>query len=881
MSTLVGAYKDFLTDFAFDFQSTDFVYIVGAVSVDQGWMLHVSVVPEQIGQLLDVFLPYAKESNIHFKLIKNDQLHHAINNGQYGPNRIGKVLTIYPEPSAAAGLADWLIKCTRDLRGPKVLTDYLLGGTVYTRYGAFRPIFLTDEFGARERLLKTMDGRLAMDKYYLPPLIPDWSRPPFRSFNSYEFVRKAPRLISGKYQIVSLLKSNIKGNAYSGYYLNGTGEPVNVFIKEGNAGTYTDGEGRDVVDRLEIQYELIQRLSDVVHTPHALDLVQEKEVSYLITGHITGVTLAHKLNEIKGSTPWFETSIGVKKKIIGYLLEAVRNVGLMHKKGYIHRDISGANFLIDEEDHLHLIDLELVYSEAEKYPNPPIGGGTRGFVSPQQGNHDLEPAYEDDIYSIGAVLSMAFIGVDPSLFLEQDGRTMLNKLDFFLHCDAFSNLIVQCLHPERSGRPDLDMIHQALIDYKDGLGGEITSIVSRTSVSETEIREVLDDFVRTLSTKGFQHDNLWFSQLANPYDWEIYPLFDRHTYAAIHRGVAGVVYLLERMYSLGFEIGTVKEQIDAATSFIQGNILDKLDQVGPGLHYGSHGIALVLGRLVRSGPIDIFRTDTEVIRKLLAKISEGKDVIHGAAGIGLANLQCSIWLPGKDFAEMAANQAKTLIREQQRDGSWVFDKEKGERIVGFGYGLAGITYFLLECLDRIGAPGCMEAIQKALAYLDGVAIKSNTCYQWHNSNISQSTGSGWCHGAPGIALTYLKAYEILKDQKYVQYAEMALRSQPKHLVFHNLSQCHGMSGLGEIYLEAFRITGNQEWLDRATWIADLLLHLKMSPEPGRVFWYVNNADTPTADLMIGSSGVAHFLLRYLYRDRVFYPLLPEPKDLQS
>lgn len=42
------------------------------------------------------------------------------------------------------------------------------------------------------------------------------------------------------------------------------------------------------------------------------------------------------------------------------------------------------------------------------------------------------------------------------------------------------------------------------------------------------------------------------------------------------------------------------------------------------------------------------------------------------------------------------------------------------------------------------------------------------------------------------------------------------------------------------------------------------------------YWLVNNnSSVVTADLFMGCAGVLHYLIRYLYRDKLSHPLLPK------
>ena len=136
----------------------------------------------------------------------------------------------------------------------------------------------------------------------------------------------------------------------------------------------------------------------------------------------------------------------------------------------------------------------------------------------------------------------------------------------------------------------------------------------------------------------------------------------------------------------------------------------------------------------------------------------------------------------------------------------------------------------------------------------------------------------WSEGTSGIALAFIKAY-ICSDnpankQTYKQYATGALLNHPKQVIENNLSQSLGLSGLGEIYLEAYRVFQEKEWLERAGWIAQVIMHMKkVHPQHGP-FWLVQHERQPTADFMGGNSGVVHFLLRYCYPDAISLPLAP-------
>jgi hypothetical protein len=84
-----------------------------------------------------------------------------------------------------------------------------------------------------------------------------------------------------------------------------------------------------------------------------------------------------------------------------------------------------------------------------------------------------------------------------------------------------------------------------------------------------------------------------------------------------------------------------------------------------------------------------------------------------------------------------------------------------------------------------------------------------------------------------------------------------------------------MSGLGDILLEAYRVLGEVEWLDRARAIGVAMAGLAGRSVDG-ASWMVENPYRPTPDLMIGTSGVLHFLARLTAHDNPTFGLPLKP-----
>jgi len=125
----------------------------------------------------------------------------------------------------------------------------------------------------------------------------------------------------------------------------------------------------------------------------------------------------------------------------------------------------------------------------------------------------------------------------------------------------------------------------------------------------------------------------------------------------------------------------------------------------------------------------------------------------------------------------------------------------------------------------------------------------------------------------GIILTLIKAFEVLKDPMYRKRAEEALLYYPELIIKNDFSQDAGLAGLGELYQEAFRVFKDEKWRQRADWIAQIFTCTFCELGEGTGFWMMEERNEPTADFMVGNTGIIHFLLRESNPDQLGYRLL--------
>jgi len=301
----------------------------------------------------------------------------------------------------------------------------------------------------------------------------------------------------------------------------------------------------------------------------------------------------------------------------------------------------------------------------------------------------------------------------------------------------------------------------------------------------------------------------------------------------------------------------------------------------PGLHFGDAGVAVSVAEAISAGLIPKTRRIHDWLVHVFDSPISWPDVTHGAAGQGMAAIMCAQSLRATFPLEMAHRCARYLIETQGSDGSWTMPDGvpgmSGETLTGFAHGVSGIVFFLLEHAARFDDRISLSSAERGLRWLEdqAMSIDGTQGLRWSYSDRQEVAWSWWCHGAPGIALTFLRAYRRTKDPAAALVARRALDSIDPGLRAPNLTTCHGLSGLGEIFLEAAEALEDPGYRDKAAILATTIVHLGHCCEDGSLVWLSEDPVAPTADLMVGMGGIVHFLTRLSsHGGELTFPLLP-------
>lgn len=210
----------------------------------------------------------------------------------------------------------------------------------------------------------------------------------------------------------------------------------------------------------------------------------------------------------------------------------------------------------------------------------------------------------------------------------------------------------------------------------------------------------------------------------------------------------------------------------------------------------------------------------ETEQSLAAVRQMGRDIVAGKGRLGgslphellygrVGYLWSTLWL-GRHMGASAVDQGIThaIIRQildagRQNAGAVAVPglpcpllyEWHGSLYTGAAHGMAGIVHVLLHYWQDAGALAAQDKVD-VLATLDhllsirfdGTGNLPSSEHKEHDKLVQ------WCHGAPGLALTLAKAYEVTREGKYLVALREAAEVVWQRGLVRKLGLCHGIAG---------------------------------------------------------------------------------------
>ena len=868
--TIRSEYTDLLDQYGVSYVSRVSHLHIGQPAATRGWLIHLSVIMSQADDLLEQALPLLIAKGHPFKIPSSFAVVRYILEGVLGNDQIGKIITVYPPSDRdALDFVRAVLPLTTSFTGPAVLTDCHIAGIVYTRYGAFDPIIVLDAAGLNQKHFYDRNGQLVQDYCPIPFERPDGVHWPFSAISPGTLPRE-PKILNHIYKTLKTLKSDVRGNVYTGIYIKSLLSIKRCVIKQGKKNMSSDLYGRDMRERLAWQAQMHRSLAGLIPVPQIYDLFIENGDNYMVIEHIPGCSLYERLLELNYNfQSWANLAPGVRSTILEYLSSILSAVQRLHDTGYVHRDLAPGNFMLDDQDRVRLIDIELMFSLRDAQPDPPFDLGTPGFMSPEQ-LAIITPTTKEDIYGLGGLMIVLFTGLSPLRFDVSDPTRLQKNLNYFIADDKLTALVTSCLSLEPSARPDVVDIIQGVDEYRRSLRVEKNQHPTpppHPVPTNHMIAAAITGALTALTKPPIPLlDDIWYSKIlrdsgqhgTGPKEFKRYP--------GMHTGLSGVLYTVAAAKYAGYDTGNALDSYYASWSYLKESILSNSQNVPPGLYHGTAGVALAIARGIRSGLLEDNEQNREYIQHCFAQKPSTNDLSDGLAGVGIALLRCAKYLTPAFLKDQFSQIVPVLVNNQS-------GYRRNSQTMAFETGSSGLIWFLLEYASIYQDSTAENAAIKTLDWLLRQTNDLKDLYERKKYRRLQKAGQEPGNIRTGLILALLKAYETAKCEKYRQVCESSLAKYPDFVVNTNLTQESGLLGLGEIYLEAARVTKNQMWQARASWITEALCHLSYKGAEEEEYWLFDESVSCTADLMIGHCGVLHFLMRYQSPEKIHYRLL--------
>ncbi|HWK04517.1 MAG TPA: lanthionine synthetase LanC family protein [Puia sp.] len=876
-------YMRFVMELGVPYTEDGYYYKVFEINGVQGWILHISVIISEIEDLFHILLPELVAENVPFKIPKNKSIANALLGGNFGYNLLGKIVTIYPEnEEIALNLAIKLMGLTKDFRGPVILTDNYLGGSLYARYGAFNGIVKKNENGEIEKWYYNSIAELVKDQYTIPFRLPRGISWPFSDIATV-ITENRNKNLNNKYRPVLILKEDVRGNVLKGVYIRHLVIPAICLIKEGKKNMISDDQGRDIQIRLEWQMELTQKLKGKVRMPEIIDYFCENGSSYLVTEFISNSCSfydAINCENIKGYD-WTSLPVNRKLHLLDLLMQLLDIIYEFHEIGIVHRDITSINFLIKDSTVVVPIDCELAYSIPEQKPFPPFRLGTPGHMSPEQQAIE-RPTLKEDIYGLGAFLIEFFSSFTPIKFNTEETDQLFNDLNSLIGVESISKMIAATVNGDPTQRPDIKEVRQCIKTYRDSLRNVKDAVVGRTSLvieNRDLVQQTITNFLSSLLQSPLCFADRWYSKSRRQGGLAQSGSKQKEyiSYLGLFEGLGGVLYFLAQAKLAGYNLVSFKKSYANSLAYILQNYLEMLPNLDGGLYMGAAGVAISIKKGIDVGLISQESDAAQLIHRCLELPTNSLDIANGIAGIGLAILRCSIGASNELFYGQIANINRILQEQQRKDGAWILPvpgitKHDRDSTIGMSHGVSGIIWYLLECNKTFPNLDLQDMAISGLNWLSLKTNKMDVSYYTRKIPANYKRHFLLNDEITGAIMAFIKAYELLKNESYKKIAENVLEQYPDNIIANSLIQFGGLSGLGEVYLEAFISFKNEKWLQRALNIANIICHAAYRKE-GICYWLTEETNVPTADLMNGNTGIAHFLIRCLNPTIIGYRIL--------
>jgi serine/threonine protein kinase len=817
----------------------------------QGFKIHLAATSLSAEALLETALPLLVARHASFKLVVDPFILDFVNSKNFPRGSSGKFLTIYPKDDEdCKALLESLYGATTGMRGPFILSDRLYRDSrvVFYRYGGFTPRHKLTIFGERMPTIVNASGKeepdLRLPAFRLPEGITD---PFYSPPDSAAFTDGGGILLKERYLVKSAITFSNSGGVYKAYDRR-MDRPV--IIKEARPFVNLSRQsGRDAVDILKKESQMLALLEDTGLVPHFIDFFDEWEHYFLVEEYVDGIPLSSYRSDerwalVLGPTGDPQRVAAFCAKLSTLSLNLIKTLQIFHSRGIVFGDLSPRNVIVDP----NTLDLRIVDFESAGFSRTSdqecFTPFTPGFASANRRRGQGLSA-QDDYYAAGCVVYSLMMPIVPVFFdLKPEAKKVF--LDRISWDYQLPSNISQGIESLMEGSVDhaKELLESHSLPPTRGCAGPEEQAKAHQDIGHMigRIREHID-----FTAEYDRDDRLW------PADYRVFTT----NALSVSYGALGICLFLKQ------ECGNLAPRQWQWIVKRAGQINN--ESIPPGLYLGASGIAWVLSELGLT---------EEAVRIISAAYDSpllftGPDVFYGCAGVGLVSLYLWARTRRQSFLDKATLIGDHLLKISLEDDAGCYWRNvDGRSYYGYAHGGSGISLFLLYLYRDTQDPRYLQYACRGMDFEISCAVTRNGSLAWGREQGDPITFPYWRFGSAGVGSALIRFYEILKKDNYRDLAARAARyGSTKYAVLPG--QFYGLSGIGELLLDLYSVTGDRTYLDDAHQVARKILLYEISTNggvafPGEELLRISN------DLGTGSAGVGLFLSRLLKHGRRFF-----------
>jgi type 2 lantibiotic biosynthesis protein LanM len=305
--------------------------------------------------------------------------------------------------------------------------------------------------------------------------------------------------------------------------------------------------------------------------------------------------------------------------------------------------------------------------------------------------------------------------------------------------------------------------------------------------------------------------------------------FDRSRYGALgpslYSGRAGITLFVAALARRGKGDGDLYRQtaLGASSDLLSAVAQDESFRWWRDQPLGLNGAGGALLTLLRLGTLlpgaseDVARKVSSLLEALSIdrlRADRQADIMGGGAGLIGPLLEI-----GTPMAIMLAREAgDNLVGRQDACGGWVIDAMGTSPLAGFSHGASGIAAALARLHAVTGQNSYRQAAEQALRYeQDNFDPVRRNWPDFREGNDSRNPRFmlGWCHGAPGVALSRmcLLGTSLWNARREAELQDALTSTADPHVA--GDSVCCGRFGRAAILRLAARLCDEPRWLGPA------------------------------------------------------------------